>query len=778
MSAFSLDGRLSLDARSFVQGAKKAEQAVGDVGDAFGELPKEADSAGRESSKSIRDRLGELPGPAGKLGQLAGSSLGTAMIAGFGAIGVGALIMQSLDAAFDRRGSLSIMQGQFDLTAQEAKKYGKLAGDLYADGWGEGIDEVQQAVGMVAQKLAPETDQALQSITTSVLAVSKTWGEDFDAIIRSTNQLIQNDLAPNAEAALDLIVGAFQNGGNEAGDLLDTIDEYSQHWSAMGLSGEDALNQIIAGFQGGQRDADKMADAVKEMGIRIREGAQPVRDALQRIGLDADEVIDAFVEGGPAAREAFVKVIEALRNGQKHGNITSDAVALIGTQFEDLGPTALDALATVDGALDDTAGKAEALADTVKATPWEQFKREGENALASLGEVVITSTHLDTGLAGLNDAIGWATNGLDWLSGSSDDAAESLDAAALSSQQVSWWMTQQADYTTASAEASASLVAAMERLRRTGARQETEQMVDTIVELREETDNLVESLMEYITAQRRAADSTIDARESQFDFNDALADANETLAAAESNLVDVARAQDDVAQAAAKNADAQVQLAIDTDTANGKVTSAAQQQDIWNQSMLTSAAQASGPLRAAILDYIGTVNDIPDATLTKIEAALATGDVEEAERILNGVSRTRKAAIKAEADTTDAESHLNKLARNRTSTITVSTLYKMTAMAEGGVAAGGVTLVGEKGAELVKLPRGSRVYTASETRQLLASSARPASGLGHTTTASGSSPGDVYLTVEGNIYGDAHLRKMLDDGARGVAAAVRAGTRQ
>lgn len=41
------------------------------------------------------------------------------------------------------------------------------------------------------------------------------------------------------------------------------------------------------------------------------------------------------------------------------------------------------------------------------------------------------------------------------------------------------------------------------------------------------------------------------------------------------------------------------------------------------------------------------------------------------------------------------------------------------AMAEGGIARGGITLVGERGPELVNLPGGARVYPADQTREML-----------------------------------------------------------
>ena len=140
--AFALTGKLSLDARDFVAGTDKAARSVGDIGDAFGEIPKDA----KKATDGASQELGKLPDEGGKVGKLTGGKMGTAMAAGFGAIGVGALVMQGINQAMDANAGVKRLQGQFALSAEDAQKYGDMAGDLYAEGWGEGVQEVQQVV--------------------------------------------------------------------------------------------------------------------------------------------------------------------------------------------------------------------------------------------------------------------------------------------------------------------------------------------------------------------------------------------------------------------------------------------------------------------------------------------------------------------------------------------------------------------------------------------------------------------------------------------------------
>ena len=57
--------------------------------------------------------------------------------------------------------------------------------------------------------------------------------------------------------------------GNQNGDLLDVINEYSNQYSQAGLSAEDMFNSIKNGAETGVWSIDKMGDAFKEFSIRM-----------------------------------------------------------------------------------------------------------------------------------------------------------------------------------------------------------------------------------------------------------------------------------------------------------------------------------------------------------------------------------------------------------------------------------------------------------------------------------------------------------------------------
>jgi hypothetical protein len=169
---------------------------------------------------------------------------------------------------------------------------------------------------------------------------------------------------------------------------------------------------------------------------------------------------------------------------------------------------------------------------------------------------------------------------------------------------------------------------------------------------------------------------------------------------------------DDVAQSAGAVADNTVRVWEEQAKANGTTLTAVQKQDLWNDSMLANAATLEGPMRDAVLDYVGQVNGIPPEKVSEIKALIEEGKIDEANAMLDEASRTRDAAIEAQALTDQAEIDLEHLARTRNARINAQVVASggtgyggegaVRARAAGGpVSAGKPYLVGEEGPELM-----------------------------------------------------------------------------
>lgn len=149
-------------------------------------------------------------------------------------------------------------------------------------------------------------------------------------------------------------------------------------------------------------------------------------------------------------------------------------------------------------------------------------------------------------------------------------------------------------------------------------------------------------------------------------------------------------------------------------------------------------------LKNAVIDYGTEVGDLPDQVLTNIIGLIDQGKLAEAEAALDRLERARTI------------NYVPIVQPPRTP-------GGFRAMASGGRSPGGPTVVGERGPEVVDLPRGARVRSASETI---------------TDTRNSGGGGMSFTTViEGNVYGVDHLQRVLDERDRRLAQQLRQGVR-
>jgi hypothetical protein len=279
--------------------------------------------------------------------------------------------------------------------------------------------------------------------------------------------------------------------------------------------------------------------------------------------------------------------------------------------------------------------------------------------------------------------------------------------------------------------------------------------------LTEAHDALTESITGMADAARDAADSQAEAEEASQDWWDTIAGYDEAVKEAKGNQAELNDIVNTGRTSAIRLADATSAAFEAQSQANGVTLDASAKLGIWNGKMLESARSAQGPLRDSIVNYIATANQIPASKVTDILANPDYAEIGAANTALNNASRTRQAYIEAESrNVGSVEAELNRLARQRFAVITATSsgVRGVNAAQAGGgrVKAGqGVTLVGEEGPELVTMPAGSWVSTASETKSI----ARDLSSGGVST---GGSP--VYITVNAGlgVSGPALARDIQD----------------
>ena len=308
---------------------------------------------------------------------------------------IGAAVATGISGAMDLESARTRLANQLGDEAL-AGELGAAAGAAYGRGFGDSAATAMDAARALMQGglLSPDADrETMEQLTVKALALADTFGLDVTQAARAAGQMIRTGMAGDAEEAFDVLTRGFQTTGDLAGDLLDTVTEYGTKFRDLGLDGRQAMGLISQGLQAGARDTDKVADALKEFAIRAIDGSTTTAEGFELLGLKAEEMAAKIAAGGPEAAAALDLTLDRLRAIEDPVQRDAAAVALFGTQAEDLGDAlyALDPSSAVD-ALGEVEGAAAEMADTMEqdaAQQLEGLKRSAQQALVEqLGRAV------------------------------------------------------------------------------------------------------------------------------------------------------------------------------------------------------------------------------------------------------------------------------------------------------------------------------------------------------------------------------------------------------
>ncbi|MDV6319581.1 phage tail tape measure protein [Chromohalobacter sp. HP20-39] len=286
-----------------------------------------------------------------------------------GGVGMAAMTTQALGNEM----AGSRLAAQFGEGKSAAAEYREVINNVYSGGRGNGMQDVQRAVGAVGAAFGSLEEQSaskIKSITNQALTLQEVFGVDITESVQTAQNMVKNKLAPNATAAFDLIAKSFQEVPAAMRDELpDILQEYGTNFRALGFSGNEAMSLLVAAADKGRFALDKTGDAVKEFTIRGSDMSKASVAAYDAIGLNASAMSDAVASGGDQARAAMqttAKAILAIEDPAKRANT---AIALFGTPLEDLSvdqiPQFLKALGGTKDRLGDVTGATADAADTL-----------------------------------------------------------------------------------------------------------------------------------------------------------------------------------------------------------------------------------------------------------------------------------------------------------------------------------------------------------------------------------------------------------------------------
>lgn len=297
----------------------------------------------------------------------------------------------AVQSASEWQSAQARIQATTGKTAQEAEKLTQIAKDLWLNAYGENAIEAAEAVALVDRNMQGLSDADLSTITEQAFIIRDAFGAEIPDTVRTASVMMEN-FGITGQEAMDLITVGFQQGGDYAGDLLDTLWEYSPQFAKMGIDAQTALNMLIAGAKSGAFNMDKMGDAVKEFSVRAVDGSKTTAEGFEMIGLNADEMAQKIAQGGESAQQAFQATLLAISQIEDPVKRNQAGVALFGTMWEDLGEKAVSSMLGAEDQLGQVEGSTkkagEALQDNF-GTKLQETWRNAKAALEPLGLVLI-----------------------------------------------------------------------------------------------------------------------------------------------------------------------------------------------------------------------------------------------------------------------------------------------------------------------------------------------------------------------------------------------------
>lgn len=676
------------------QGKKAGE----DIGDGLKKGFKEGQEAGEKSAAGLKGVFGEVFGSIGDMAGEAGGQAGDLLANGISAgkagllsagVAAGAFIIEGMQMEMEEDKVGGLLAAQTGAASSAAEGLGNTAGAVFADNFGESIEEVGDAMASVFENKLINTDApeaAIKDITEDVMTLSKVMGESFDDIGQAASRMVRNDIGESVSEAMDLIGHAQEKGLNASGDLLDTLEEYSVKFHDLGLNGQQALGLIEQAMDGGARNTDVAADALKEFQLQASELGGTAARGFETLGFNAQTMSERVAAGGDSARQALGEVLDRLREMPPGTERATAAVDLFGTKAEDLGQALFDMdLDTAADKFGKFGGTVEEMAKKIDESTsfWDKLGKGISNAAASVGEF------LDQDFSEMLDNMPELKSMLDEINQAQKDFDTTGNTKSL--EELARKYPEAAD--------------------------KIHDYINSKKEEKEATDgtndaaaNYVETLDKLISKQQEAASGVVDLSEANIGYQEAIDNANKVIGENGKNL-------DLSSESGRENQGVLNDLSDKT----------------WT---LISAMEQQGATVDEVRGFMGTARD------QFVQTAMSMGYSRDQANDLANKLRLIPGEYNPSVRVTGLDDATNKIRSfgallnavlNRSYSVAANVFFS-TAAAFGketggnvgvpmwGAATGGQrhssTLMNEGGPEVAELPNGSRVATAGATRAL------------------------------------------------------------
>ncbi|MEB9483351.1 phage tail tape measure protein, partial [Bacillus cereus] len=280
------------------------------------------------------------------------------------------------------------IQASLGLTGKGAENLQKIAVDTWKKGFGENLEEVDNALIKVFQNMRDVPYEELQMASEDVLTLAKVYDVDLNEATRGAGQ-VMSQFGLSTEKTFDLLAAAAQEGLNYSDELFDNLSEYVPLFKQAGFSAEEMFNILANGTRDGSYNLDYINDTVAEFGKKVQDGSKGTADAFADLSEETQGVWKSFNDGKATAADVFNAVLNDLKGMDDKVKQNQIGVGLFATRWEDMGAKAVLGLNELNGGLGKTEGKMEEMKKLQEESFGQKFQsalRETQAAFEPLGE--------------------------------------------------------------------------------------------------------------------------------------------------------------------------------------------------------------------------------------------------------------------------------------------------------------------------------------------------------------------------------------------------------
>lgn len=290
----------------------------------------------------------------------------------------------------------------FGETGKAAEETAGVIKDVYAEGVGDSMDSVSNAVITVKKNLKDLDETTLTHLTEQAITLDELYGIDMNETLRGVNSLMEQ-YGLTAQQAMDYIVKGTQNGLDKTNELGDNLSEYSGKFAQAGYSAQEYFQLLQNGLDNGAYNLDKVNDAINEVTTRLVDGT--IADSLSKIdektgevqagtggwSKEVEDVFKQWQQGGATQKDVIDAIVTDIQNTENQQDKLNKAALAFGTMAEDGNAKFIESLTTVGDTYDDVAGSAENMFDqsTTDSQTFEASMRQLEQSLVPLGEALM-----------------------------------------------------------------------------------------------------------------------------------------------------------------------------------------------------------------------------------------------------------------------------------------------------------------------------------------------------------------------------------------------------